>query len=257
MEDEKQPPLLPTTGDAVRLAKSLLRMARHAANATLDAGTGAPRASRVGMSTDADGTPTLLISRLAPHTGALLADPRCSLLVGEPGKGDPLAHARISLACRAVELPRGSPDGDRVAARYLTHNPKAKLYAGLGDFSFFRLEVESASLNGGFGRAYALTAEDLLIPSPLSAEIAATEPGAIAHMNADHAVAVELYARHFAGAPAGRWKLTGIDADGIDLADGDDVRRVFFDQPLASAEAIRTTLVRMAGEARAALASSS
>lgn len=253
MEEDKKPTLLPTTGDAIRLAKALLRTARHAAIATIDPGTGAPRASRVGMSTDTDGTPTILISRLAPHTGALLADPRCSLLAGEPGKGDPLAHPRISLACRAAELARGSPDSDRVAARYLAHTPKAKLYAGLGDFSFFRLEVESASLNGGFGRAYAMTAADVLTASPANAAIAAAEPGVLDHMNADHAAAVSLYARHFANAPDGNWKLIGIDADGIDLADGEEVRRVFFERPMASAGDIRPVLVRMAGEARAAL----
>ncbi|HQZ11560.1 MAG TPA: DUF2470 domain-containing protein [Devosia sp.] len=254
MEDEKKTPLLPTTDEAVRLAKTLIRTARHAAIATLDPGTGAPRASRVGMSTDTDGTPTVLISRLAPHTGALLADPRCSLLVGEPGKGDPLAHPRISLACRARELAPGSPENDRVAARYLAHTPKAKLYAGLGDFRFFRLEVEAASLNGGFGRAYAMSAADVLTASVAIDAIAAAEPGAIEHMNADHAAAVGLYARHFAKAAEGNWKLVGIDADGIDLADGDDVRRVFFETPLADAGEIRAVLVAMAAEARAAIA---
>jgi putative heme iron utilization protein len=252
MEDDKNSPLLPTTAEAIRLAKTLLRTARHAAIATLDPGTGAPRASRVGMSTDTDGTPIVLISRLAPHTGALLADPRCSLLVGEPGRGDPLAHPRLSLSCRATELARASPDSDRVARRYLARSPKAKLYAGLGDFGFFRLEVQSASLNGGFGRAYALSAADVLAASVANAGIAESEPGVLEHMNTDHAAAVELYARHFARGSAGNWKLTGIDAEGIDLADGDDTRRVFFDQPLTSADEIRAVLVRMAGEARAA-----
>lgn len=252
-EEKKKDVLLPTTEEAVKLAKTLIRTARHAAIATLEPGTGAPLASRVGMSTDIDGTPTVLISRLAPHTGALLADPRCSLLIGEPGKGDPLAHARVSLYCRATELERGSPDSDRVAARYLAHSPKAKLYVGLSDFRFFRLEPQAASLNGGFGRAYALTAADVLTANPANIEIAMTEPGAIEHMNGDHATAVGLYARHFAGAPEGNWKLTGIDADGVDLADGDDIRRVFFESPLTSARDVHTTLVRMAADARKAL----
>jgi putative heme iron utilization protein len=253
-EDEKKKDvLLATTEDAVRLAKTLIRTARHGALAVIDPKSGAPLASRVGVSTDIDGTPVILISKLAPHTGALLADPRCSLMVGDPGKGDPLAHARVSLYCRAAELERGSEDAGRVELRYLAHQPKAKLYAGLGDFRFFRLEPQAASLNAGFGRAYALTAADVLTANPANAEIAETEPSAVEHMNDDHAQAVGLYARHYAKAPEGNWKLAGVDAEGMDLADGDDIRRVFFDKPLTSAKDVHITLVKMAGEARQAL----
>jgi heme iron utilization protein len=58
----------------------------------------------------------------------------------------------------------------------------------------------------------------------------------------------------FAKAPAGKWVLTGIDVDGIDIADGDDIRRIFYPEPLPSAEAMRAALVSMAQEARKGLA---
>ena len=45
----------------------------------------------------------------------------------------------------------------RAERRYLNRHPKARLYAGFADFAFFRLAVERASLNGGFGKAYHLT----------------------------------------------------------------------------------------------------
>jgi putative heme iron utilization protein len=250
MDDEKQRVLLPTTGEAVRLAKTLIRTARHGALAVLEPGAGAPLVSRVGVSSDIDGVPVTLVSRLAPHTGALLADPRCSLLLGEPGKGDPLAYPRVTLHCYAHELEPGSPEASRVKARYLHHQPKASLYTELGDFRFFRLEVRAARLNGGFGRAYAMTASDVLVGNPASAELAAAEADALAHMNDDHADTVALYARHFAGAPEGKWRLIGIDAEGFELADGDDVRRVFFDQPLMSAADLGATLMRLAASAR-------
>lgn len=248
-----EPPkvLRETDADAIRLAKTLIRTARSGALATLEPGTGRPLASRVGVSTDIDGTPTILISRLAAHTGALLADPRCSLMLGYPGKGDPLAHARITLSCDAVQA--DATARERIAGRYLRHQEKAELYATLPDFSHFRLTVQSASLNAGFGRAYALTAEDVLTLAAANGDIAELEPSAVAHMNEDHAEAVGLYARHFAGAPAGKWRLTGIDAEGVDLADGDDVRRVWFETPLASADEVRPVLVAMAKAARAAL----
>lgn len=193
----------------------------------------------------------LLISRLAAHTRALLADPRCSLLVGTPGKSDPLAHARISLACEAEELERGSPAERAAGARYLRHQPKAELYAGLGDFRYFRLAPKSAALNAGFGRAYALAAANLL--GPLVPAVAEAEAGAVEHMNEDHAEAVGLYAEHFAEAPPGKWRLVGVDAEGFEIADGDDTRRIWFESALASADDLHMTLVRMAGEARRAL----
>src|SRR5690606_16032337 len=108
-----------TDAEAIRLGKTLLREARYGALGVLDPETGAPFVSRAGVATDVDGTPLILISLLAAHTGALLADPRCSLLLGEPGKGDALAHPRISLSCTAVKLERRTAAHARAERRYL------------------------------------------------------------------------------------------------------------------------------------------
>lgn len=247
---EEKSVLQPTGAEAIRLAKTLVRLARHGALATLDPTTGAPQVTRVGVSTDFDGAPVLLISGLAAHFPALTADSRCSLLIGEPGKGDPLAHARITITAEARILQRDDPDSLRIAARYLAHQPKAKLYADLGDFRFVRLEPKSASLNGGFGKAFALTREDLL--SNADPTLAAAEGHAREHMNEDHLEAIDLYARYFAKAPSGKWVLTGIDADGIDIADEDDVRRIFFDKPINAPQDMHIVLVQMARSARVA-----
>lgn len=252
-EPKKKDVVLPTTDEAIRMAKTLLRTARSGALATIEPGTGWPIATRVGVSTDFDGTPIILISRLAAHTPALLADPRCSLLLGTPGKGDPLAHARMSVACEAREVERDSAEHQRLDGRYLSHQQKAKLYSTLPDFRYFVLEPKSASLNGGFGKAFALTPADLLSRTAVNADLAATEPSAIEHMNEDHGEAVGLYAEHFAKAPAGNWKLLGVDVEGMDLADGDDIRRVWFAEPMPAAKDLHMTLVRLAGEARRAL----
>ncbi|UXN59401.1 HugZ family protein [Phyllobacterium zundukense] len=254
---EKKDVLREIDDNAIRLARTLMRTSRHAVIATLDPQSGAPIATRVGVSTDHDGAPIILVSALAAHTPALLADPRCSLLVGEPAKGDPLAHPRMTITASAREIARDTPEHSRIAWRYLSHLPKAKLYVGLGDFRFFRLEPESAKLNGGFGQAYQLSANDWLSLSPVNEELAEAERGAVDHMNEDHSDAIALYARFYAKALDGKWRMTGIDADGFDLADGDDVLRVFFKEPLTSAKDMHMTLVRMAGDARAGLASQS
>ncbi|RUU46491.1 HugZ family protein [Mesorhizobium sp. M6A.T.Ce.TU.002.03.1.1] len=252
MGDRKKDVIRETDAEAIRLAKTLIRSARFGALAVIEPGTGSPLASRVGVATDIDGTPLILVSMLSAHTGAILADPRCSLLVGEPGKGDPLAHPRLTLVCRAARLERGSDEHARAERRYLNRNPKAKLYAGLGDFSVFRLEPERASLNGGFGKAYLLERTDLVMTAPIVEELAAGEQSALDHMNADHGDAIAVYARHFAEAAGDGWIITGFDADGMDLALGDDVCRVFFSEPLRTARELRHVLVDMAKTGRVA-----
>jgi hypothetical protein len=252
MTEPKKDVIRQTDAEAIRLTKTLIRAARFGALAVIEPGTGAPLASRVGVATDIDGAPLILISMLSAHTGALVADPRCSLLIGEPGKGDPLAYPRISLACRAVRLERGSADQVRAERRYLNRNPKAKLYAGLGDFSFFRLEPGRASLNGGFGKAYLLERDDFITGGALVEELAGSEQAALDHMNADHRDAIALYARHFGGAAGDGWIVTGFDADGMDLAAPDATCRIFFPQPLQAARELRSVLVEMAKAGRAA-----
>lgn len=247
---EKKEPIRPTDDAAIRLAKTLIRNARYGAIATLDPETGSPIASRVGVATDIDGTPLILISLLAPHTRALIANPRCSLLVGETGKGDPLAHPRISLACHATKLDRDGEAHAQAKRRYLNRNPKAALYVELGDFSFFRLELQNSSLNGGFGKAYLLKREELLSEPSVSSALAGTEQGSIDHMNADHLDAIDLYAAHFGKTDGGGWTISGVDPEGMDLLNGDRVTRIWFPAPLSSAGDLRKVLVEMAGEAR-------
>lgn len=244
-------PLQPVDDDARRLARNLLRRARHGALATLDPASGAPLASRTGLASDMDGAPVFLTSTLSAHTQALLADPRCSLLLGEPGKGDPLAHPRITVIGSAEQVT--SEDGDlraRLRRRYLARHPKAELYVDFPDFSFWRLKIAQASLNGGFGRAYAMTAGDLLTDMTGLEGLLAFEAGAVAHMNDDHADAVALYAQAFCKGAPGNWILIGLDPEGLDLQKGDEVERLWFDTPLTSPEEMRPLLVRLAGEAR-------
>lgn len=155
--------LLQPVDDKVRtLARRLLGEARFGALAVLEPGGGHPFASRTAVATDADGAPLMLMSELSAHTAALRADARCSLLLGEPGSGDPLAHPRITVIGLARPLDRDTEAGHRARERYLAWHPKAALYADFGDFAFWRLEVQRASLNAGFGRASILQPGDLL-----------------------------------------------------------------------------------------------
>ncbi|MEM0948754.1 MAG: DUF2470 domain-containing protein [Pseudomonadota bacterium] len=240
--------VLQTVDDAARrAAKTIVRSARHGALATLDPKTGTPMASRVSVATDTSGCPVFLISQLSGHFGALENDARASLLLGEPGTGDPLAHPRITAFGHAQRIT--ADDRESVRTRFLARHPKAELYADFADFAFWRLRPNGASFNGGFGKAYAMAAEDLMAPT--DAALDGIAPGAVAHMNDDHLDAIALYAKAFAGRPNGDWRLATIDLEGLDLTSGDDVVRIWFDPPLSSAEDLRPRLVALAKRARA------
>jgi heme iron utilization protein len=150
-----------TDEDARELARSLLSSARYAALAVIDPDTGYPAASRVLVATDIDGAPVILVSALSAHTSALAQDKRTSLLVGEPGKGDPLAYARLTVQCEAERVDKATTRHDRLRTRFLIRHPKSKTYIDFADFCFYRLQPVSANLNGGFGKAYRLSGSDL------------------------------------------------------------------------------------------------
>src|ERR1700674_1035430 len=89
--------------DPRKVTRSLLRRSRQGALATLMTGSGDPYFSLVNVASHPDGSPILLISRLAVHTRNILADSRVSLMLDERAPGDPLEGSRIMLAGRAEE----------------------------------------------------------------------------------------------------------------------------------------------------------
>src|SRR5881227_3619184 len=88
---------------AAGLARSLLRRSRQGALATLMPGSGDPYCSLVNVASTYDGSPILLISRLALHTQNIVRDSRVSLMLDERAEGDPLEGSRIMLMGRAEE----------------------------------------------------------------------------------------------------------------------------------------------------------
>lgn len=155
-------PVQPADDEARALARHIWRTARIAALAFSDPSTGTPFISRIGFGTTRDGVGLTLISNLAQHTAALRAAPDCALLLGEPGeKGDPLNSPRLSVRASALFVPASAEDRPALRDVWLTGHPKARLYIDFPDFHFVWLIPSAAFLNGGFGRAYALTPSDL------------------------------------------------------------------------------------------------
>ena len=227
-----------TDDDARRQARRLIRTSRHAAIAVLEPETGFPFASRVLTGTDSDGVPVILISALAVHSTALRGDPRASLMFGQAGKGDPLAHARMTVRCHAAEVDRGSPDHIRIRRRFIARHPKSALYVDFGDFAFFRMEPETALLNAGFGKAYALARDDLVIISPDMARMDDVEKDLLRHVSVELSGAADVCASVCGGSKKAGWVISGIDLAGIDLSHGDELLRMEFDETVDRADGL-------------------
>lgn len=232
-----------------KVATSLLRTIRAGTLATL-AGDGGPFASLTSVATDIDGAPLILISGLSHHTRHITADGRCSLLLAQTGKGDPLAHPRLTVTAQARRIDRDSAEGPRIRRRFLARHPKAEMYADFADFAFWRLEPTHFYLNGGFARAWDGPASEILIDAEAAAAFADLEDSAVAHVNDDHADAVKLYATRLAGAEAGPWRISGIDPDGFDLLAGDRTARIAFNGRVSDGAGLRQALVELGKKAR-------
>jgi putative heme iron utilization protein len=240
---------LPVTGKTpAEQARAVARACRTASLATLMAGAagakgGQPYASLVLVAFDHDAAPLLLVSRLADHTKNILADPRVSLLCdGTTGFDEPLTGPRVSLLGMAEKT-----DTPRHRARYLARHPSAGMYAGFGDFAFYKVHVERAHIVAGFGRIHWL--DDYLYAGETQA-LADAEAEILQHMNDDHTDAVQLYAQKLLGKSGDGWSLCGIDPEGADLIRENDLARLTFSKTIATAEEARAELVRLVKAAR-------
>ena len=228
--------------DPKSAAKKLLREARSGALATLMPGSGDPYCSLVNVASAPDGSPLLLLSRLAVHTKNLLADPRISLMLDERTQGDPLEGARVMLMGTAAA---SNDSNDR--RRYLARHPEAELFTGFADFGFYRLTLETAHLVAGFGRIVDLAPPDVLISLDDAGALIAAEAEIVDHLNSEHAETLRMYATKLLGAPDGAWRCTGCDPEGLELQLGRWALRLPFRRP----GALRQLLKQLAEEARA------
>ena len=236
-------------------ARTLLQLGESGTLATLSRRhPGHPFASVMPYALDAEGRPLFLISTMAMHTHNLLADPRASLLVTQPGwTGDPLAGGRVTVMGQASQL--SAAEAAEARAAYLGRHERAQFWVDFEDFGFWRLDPLDVYFVGGFAAMDWVSADVYLAaaPDPL-AEAAA---GILDHMNADHPDALLAYARAFAGEPADEATMTAVDRLGfrLRLRAGDRLHgvRIAFPREVRTPGDARSVLIEMVRDARARL----
>jgi len=234
-----------TTQSPADQSRALIRGSDRAVLSTAMVDSGWPYGSLVLTACDHSARPLLLISELAEHTKNLHGDARGSLLFdGTAGLDSPLTGARVTVTGRFTPT-----DDPALIARYVARHPEAEMYLGFADFALYEMEVDRAHIVAGFGAIHWIDASDVLFDTNGHEPLAAAEADIVAHMNEDHAVAVQAYATGLLGFTEGDWRLTGVDPEGADLRDGGRIARLDFatldlDRAVTDADSARHALVK-------------
>jgi hypothetical protein len=232
-------------------ARTLAHLGRIGSLSTLSRKQpGFPFGSVMPYALDARGRPLFLISSMAMHTQNLAAEPRASLLITQESGGDPLGAGRVTLLGKVGPVQEAELEDCR--RLYLARYENARHWVNYDDFSLCRMEVVDVYFVGGFGvmgwvEAQAYSEAE---PDPL-AEAAA---GILSHMNADHAEALVLLARHFGTFECEQAAMTAVDRLGFHLRMQQGERvfggRLAFLREVRTAEETRTVMVEMVKQAR-------
>jgi len=252
---------------------SLRRLMRNAPGATLatlacehgQVENGWPVASFVHPVIYIDGSPIILISELADHTRHIHNDPRVSLLFrpADPvASASPVNPGTASSPTPPAPCPPSPPltdtqrltvfgtatrtDDDFLRRYYLACQPDAALYAGFGDFGFYRVNVVAAYWVGGFGKQRRLRGDQLVFGN--ARELARHHDALVQHLNTSQQGLIDKIAMQKAPASddsATGWKVITIDCDGMNLTCNDTVLRIDFPHTISSMIEGQKILVEM------------
>jgi heme iron utilization protein len=244
-------PAIPEPSYAER-ARTLAHLGRVASLSTLSRKQpGFPFGSVMPYALDRQANPIFLISTMAMHTQNIQADPHASLLITQPdAEGDPLGSSRLTLLGNIALVP--AAEIPQARELYLARHANSKYWVDFEDFAFYRMEVVDVYYVGGFGVMGWVAAAEYYSaePDPLADSAA----GIIQHMNADHANALVLLARAFAGIEAQEAAMTAIDRLGFHVRlktnDGARGARIAFTREVRTPAEARTVLVDMVRHAR-------
>jgi hypothetical protein len=135
---------------------------------------------------------------------------------------------------------------------YLARYANSKYWVDFEDFSFHRMDVVDVYYVGGLGVMGWVSASEYYRGQPDPLADAATD--IIQHMNGDHADALVLLARAFAGIESQEAAMTSVDRLGFHVRlktqDGTRGARIAFLGEVSSPAEARSVLVDMVAQAR-------
>ena len=213
---------------------------------------------------DYDLSPILLLSNLSEHTTNILNNSLISLMVCEENNlynffpkfnnkfpdiayEAPMSRPRVTLIGK---IKKTLDENHR--NRFLNRHPAAKLYSNFGDMNFYKLEIKTAHLIGGFAHVKWFKKNELINKQILN--YTDSEASIISHMNDHHNESIKLYLKKFVknlknSQKTGNWKIIGIDPDGFDLRKKKLLTRLFFDKEICNAKKLRGVFVKLHKEA--------
>jgi len=225
--------------DAIGVARTLLRTNRVTTLATLDPG-GYPYSTVTNLIVEPDGVPVVFMAGLSIHARNIEADPRVSMTVAD-SRTDVMVTPRLTLSGRAQQVP--ADETADLKARYVERFPKSKLYLGLPDALFYRVQTQAVQLNGGPAQnANSVTPEDLLSDLDTASALMAEAPALVASLNEDDSATRLALA---AGAGPGRWRVSSVDPEGVDLSTQSDLARVWFANTVTTRQDFNTALAEL------------
>ena len=244
-------PQIPEPSFAER-ARTLVYVGRIGSLSTLSRKQpGFPFGSVMPYGLDDRGNPIFLISTMAMHTQNLEADPHASLLVTQTDAGgEALGASRITLLGNVLPVPEAEVAQARML--YLARYASSKYWVDFEDFSFYRMQVVDVYFVGGFGVMGWVSASEYYRGQPDPLADAAAD--IIKHMNIDHADALILLARAYAGVESQEVTITSIDRLGFHVRlktqTGTRGARIAFVREVGSPAEARTVLIDMVEKAR-------
>lgn len=176
---------------------------------------------------DYDGSPLVMISRLAEHTQNLLNDAEAGLLFDGTSTVSPvLSGPRVTLVGRVERS-----DHQHHRYRFLARHREAAQYAAFSDFAVYRFVVAHCHLVAGFGRVQWLNADALLLIDRMTTGFSDGEPRLLARLT-NGAPLGDCFARLGASSCPSDIVVTGIDPDGVDGQAAEGLRRIEFSKPM-------------------------
>ncbi len=222
-------------------ARKIVRACRSGSLATTDRNDGSPYVSFCAIASDYEGHIVFLFSDLADHTKNIAENGRVSLLCEQASQlSNPQAGPRVTLVGEMEKV-----SDEDACLLFMQAHPSAKMYAGFGDFNFYRLNVEKAHYVGGFGKAVWLDGADYLGDSATSLNFSKVQKELISSLNAQYPDFARNCATKLLKQRGKNWQILRVDGDGIDLKLASRVIRYPFENEVKNEDGVRDIVTRI------------